>query len=196
MSAEYRRRGRIEGCSYYLLPDVSVEHSAAIGNVHRLDSMETTAVLGRVVEFVDLRDRPSHNGTAFEVPAAALARALESAPERDPDLESSEFGRRSGRTSRRRTYDRSTAAAMRSSGASCAGSIPATRGSGSSSRAGTMPNASACAQRRPRSCSKSCSRICRAPSVSQPRPESARSARAERDTHGPAGTSWRCAAAA
>ncbi len=86
VSAEYRRRGRIEGCSYYLLPDVSVEHSAAIGNVHRLDSMETTAVLGRVVEFVDLRDRPSHNGTAFEVPAAALARALESAPERDPDL--------------------------------------------------------------------------------------------------------------
>ena len=96
VSAEYRRRGRIEGCSYYLLPDVSVEHSAAIGNVHRLDSMETTAVLGRVVEFVDLRDRPSHNGTAFEVPAAALARALESAPERDPDLESSEFGRALG----------------------------------------------------------------------------------------------------
>jgi hypothetical protein len=62
VTAEYRPRGRIEGRAYYMLPDVSVEHSAVVGNVHRLASLETASVLGRVVEFVDLRSRPSQEG--------------------------------------------------------------------------------------------------------------------------------------
>jgi hypothetical protein len=76
MNAEHRRRDSIETRAYYALPEVAVEHSVAVGGVHRLEPFAARELLNRVREFVMLVDRPAGDGEQVELPAEELSRAL------------------------------------------------------------------------------------------------------------------------
>ena len=199
INAEHRRSGFTETRSYYVLPAIAVEHTCTIGRVHRLTQLDSALLFERVLEFVQLVERPPGDASEFEAVVSELNRALVFAGNEGekPNLpaEAAAFEQAlEGLVST--AFVRSLS---RSDGAFVGGELrwidTGERGSGSSSRATRARTRLECARPRRANCSMSSSRTCPAPSVSR-RPERARSGRAERGTHGPAGTSWRCAAAA
>jgi hypothetical protein len=76
VNAELRRPDSVETRSYYALPAVAVEHSSEIGHIHRLTQFEPAELFERVVEFLDLTERPSGDAAEAELSVADLNRGL------------------------------------------------------------------------------------------------------------------------
>ena len=76
VTAERRLRDGIESRSFYLRPEVAVEHSVDIGRVHELAQFEPGELLARLGDFSGLdASRPAGDG-AFEAGAEVLDEAL------------------------------------------------------------------------------------------------------------------------
>lgn len=76
VNAELRLRESTEARSYYLLPAAAVEHSSAIGHIHRLTRFEPRELFDRLVAFLGLVERPSGDDAETELSIADLNRAL------------------------------------------------------------------------------------------------------------------------
>jgi hypothetical protein len=76
VNAELRRGDSVETRSYYALPSVAVEHSVAIGRVHRLEQFGAEHLLKRVRNFVALGERPAADGNGLELTVSELNQAL------------------------------------------------------------------------------------------------------------------------
>jgi hypothetical protein len=76
INAEHRRPGFTETRSYYALPAIAVEHTCMIGRVHRLTQLDSALLFERVLEFVQLVERPPGDASEFEAAVSELNRAL------------------------------------------------------------------------------------------------------------------------
>lgn len=84
VTADHRRRERAETRAWYLNPEVSVEQSIEVGDVHRLARVETADVFGSLVSFVELVPRSAGDATEVVITRAALDQALAAAGREEP----------------------------------------------------------------------------------------------------------------
>lgn len=76
VNAEFRKSDSVETRSYYALPTAAVEHSSAIGHIHRLAQFEPAELFDRVVEFLGLAERAAGDAAETELSISDLNQAL------------------------------------------------------------------------------------------------------------------------
>jgi hypothetical protein len=73
-TAQHRVRGAAETRLYYARSDLSVEHSAVLGNVYRLRRVPTDQLLQQVLAFVKLTNQPARQASTLTVPRSTFDR--------------------------------------------------------------------------------------------------------------------------
>ena len=85
VNSERHKRDSLETRAYYVLPEATVEHSPAIGLVHRLEQFDSGQLVERLWAFLAVEERPNDDSSEFTLPLRSLNTALAAVAHGDGD---------------------------------------------------------------------------------------------------------------